>query len=404
MSDLPPHIRNKPIVTIVLPGTHNSGAYSESIPDPKILIDKQDGDFSILKYIYPLAHDLVGNWYQCSSTSLYQQLYRGIRYFDLRFAASDAYAEYMKKRKEAVGETVQGSSTGSSEESLSVYEHLWTVHLLPGVTLEAILGDILAFIAEHPGECMVLNISAIYQVDVKTIADALIGKLKDYIFRWEGECQDHEFPVPDATIESMQQLKRPIILVNDDALRIPEVRNYFFSTLPWTGCWKGIMAREEKEAFLGNWERYHDWNQYDLMYKDCIFESSGDKHPAPGYGGWKIEYTLTPTTEWITRKGFDLFQSKNRCLRGIVKTIYKRKFNATFDNVDGDPNTVRDLAQGLRGYLEPFVTKKLSPKQRSRVSAIAVDFEEISEVVQVAQKLTLERFAHPEPTPEKEES
>lgn len=145
-------LKNKTLRQLVLPGSHDSGAYD--LVNPWELFDGRYTDIgpgaaSHLQFTAPDAADKIYNddlaasgpffedWSQTQDRTLYEQLCDGIRSFDMRIAVDPA-GEFR------------------------------AVHSLYGDTLEIMLDDINRFSNENPGEFIFLRFDKFHDVGLRT--------------------------------------------------------------------------------------------------------------------------------------------------------------------------------------------------------------------------------------------
>jgi len=167
MEDLSATIGTKPLRKLVIPGTHDSGAYnisadSDIAPDSGLTtwlssyeqLKKSFHDFfSRQKEYRSLLKKFMAGWSKTQDKTIYEQLKAGIRYFDLR----------LLKRKDG---------------------GLFIIHGMYSIDLETILADIRLFAAEHPKEIIILDFNHLYNLaSGETVA---FEQLKKYLVRENG--------------------------------------------------------------------------------------------------------------------------------------------------------------------------------------------------------------------------
>lgn len=118
-----------------IPGSHDSCSYSIS-PQAPISPDNDYSHNPLVKALGPIGKHIIYSWSITQSDTVKQQLYAGIRYFDLRIATS--------------------SSPGNS--------NLYIVHGLYGYTIDTFFAEAKAFLDEHPREVLLLHFQHFYNM------------------------------------------------------------------------------------------------------------------------------------------------------------------------------------------------------------------------------------------------
>lgn len=128
--DISNKINNKKINKIILPGTHDSGAYKFTNIKVSKNIHKNQQVFEYLrKYsIIPLVKTIINRWTLTQQNSIYKQAINGIRFFDLRIFWSDTQNDF------------------------------YLGHSLPLITYDKFIDDIISFLNKSKNEFIVLKI------------------------------------------------------------------------------------------------------------------------------------------------------------------------------------------------------------------------------------------------------
>ena len=158
MGNLPNEKQLCPIKDLVIPGSHNAGAYFlhqdfEVGPDEGPVIQSLGSMFG------KVAKSVVHAWGITQTLTIYQQLMAGIRYLDLRVAL----------RKED--------------------NQFRVLHGLYGIAIEEALEDVKRFMVKHPKEIVILDFNHFYNMDCtahQRLADTLLAMFSE-IFRVPGE-------------------------------------------------------------------------------------------------------------------------------------------------------------------------------------------------------------------------
>ena len=133
MGNLPNEKQLCPLRKLVIPGSHDPGTFAldkhmEVGPDESSLLQK----LSHKPLIGKVEKSVIYNWGKAQSMSIYDQLFHGIRYLDLRVA-------YREKDK-----TIR------------------IVHGLYGWTVQQTLNDVNRFLSEFPKEIVILDFNHFY--------------------------------------------------------------------------------------------------------------------------------------------------------------------------------------------------------------------------------------------------
>ena len=153
MKELPSHLHDVPIRQLSMPGSHDSGAFyldsaSSIAPgEGKVIID-------LVRRFPCITKRIVRNWSITQSLSIYEQLMRGIRYFDFRVAFLESTKQF------------------------------YVVHGLYGSLYSELFEQVNKFLEEHPKEFLILDFNHLYDFKAEQhkdfmgmIAECFLGKL-----------------------------------------------------------------------------------------------------------------------------------------------------------------------------------------------------------------------------------
>ena len=158
MGDLPDHVREAPLLSLCIPGSHNSFTYSlertgTAGPDQpefvKQLITKFPG----------VSCSTLYKWSVTQGLNLVAQLESGIRYFDIRLQAV-------------------------TEEEQRVFKIL---HCLLGTNIMGLMEEIKKFLDENKTEVVILDFQRLYEFeesDHEKLIDLLVTLFKDMLCTW----------------------------------------------------------------------------------------------------------------------------------------------------------------------------------------------------------------------------
>lgn len=132
MRALPPEKKNVSISNLVLPGTHDSGAYKVDFSHPMSAnkkISKVSKFVSKIPLIGPLVGSFISDWTITQESNIYNQLRQGIRVLDLRVSVDPSDNKF------------------------------YISHTFCCDSLENVMTQIKKFMDEHPEEILVININ-----------------------------------------------------------------------------------------------------------------------------------------------------------------------------------------------------------------------------------------------------
>ncbi|CAI2357828.1 unnamed protein product [Caenorhabditis sp. 36 PRJEB53466] len=147
MGRLPPSIRQKPLSTICIPGSHDTGAYWFNMH-----MDYAH-DQSFLRYIRRFkcgfVKRIVKRWAETQEKGAEKQLLAGVRFFDLRIELA-----------------IDGSSNSSPDGSTmdDSRKSCFIVHGLYGTDWLNMANEIVKFLASHQTEVVILNVNHMYRM------------------------------------------------------------------------------------------------------------------------------------------------------------------------------------------------------------------------------------------------
>ncbi|CAB3253166.1 unnamed protein product [Arctia plantaginis] len=127
MNDLPPQLKDVPLIYLAIPGSHDSMTYGIT-RSSKVAPDAEP----ILHRLYPLFRGTILRWTITQASDTWQQLLIGIRYLDLRLA------------------TMPNS------------DNFYFTHGLYGEEISGALTQVKEFVDKHPGEVVILDCQHFY--------------------------------------------------------------------------------------------------------------------------------------------------------------------------------------------------------------------------------------------------
>ena len=159
MTQLPTDIKDRPLASLTIPGSHDSGGYSLTTRYGLAPDNKAIRDVWWFKYFPRVALMITKRWCQTQAVSIIDQLHHGIRYFDLRGGplviegARQTYTNDISLGCEAYASTLD----------------LYFVHGIYGPRLYDMLKSISQFLTENPGEVVILHFQHFHAVNEQMI-------------------------------------------------------------------------------------------------------------------------------------------------------------------------------------------------------------------------------------------
>ncbi|CAB3398210.1 unnamed protein product [Caenorhabditis bovis] len=145
MSRLPNELKQQSILTLCIPGSHDSGAYNLSTSQPT---GHDQPMWKMLRRLSKLhgSRTIIKRWSETQTLSITDQLNIGIRYLDVRF-------ELIRKHVE------EGD-----------FNNVKIVHALYGVSAPQFLVEITDFLNKNPEEIVILDINHVYRMNAPEFA------------------------------------------------------------------------------------------------------------------------------------------------------------------------------------------------------------------------------------------
>ncbi|CBY18873.1 unnamed protein product [Oikopleura dioica] len=205
MTDLPESVRDRPILELAIPGSHDSFAYALDKSAP--FSQNSDGLDQIfedigLDKVDEIAKEITYNWAITQVLSTSDQLEAGIRYLDYRT---------MPLRPNR--------------------EDLYNAHSLYGPSTEYEMMQIWNFIRENPGELVIINFNHFYDMDQKHY-DWLEQHLSDLY--GDKICSIPEKPLSTFSFNDIKSTGCAVIILYGSSIRPDFAWNKgSFLTDPW---------------------------------------------------------------------------------------------------------------------------------------------------------------------------
>ncbi|KAG6455101.1 PI-PLC X domain-containing protein 3 isoform X2 [Manduca sexta] len=174
MSDLPPQLKDVPLIYLAIPGSHDSMTYgitrsSGLAPDAE----------PILHRLYPLFRGTILRWTITQAIDTWQQLLIGIRYLDLRLATKE-------------GE-----------------ENFYFTHGVYADEITKALKQVKDFVDTHPGEVVILDCQHFYGFKAEDHR-----RLMQMLLNMYGpQLVPRQLDLRTITLNSLSRLKQQIVIV-----------------------------------------------------------------------------------------------------------------------------------------------------------------------------------------------
>jgi len=158
MTHLPKHVRDKPICSLMIPGSHDAGGYGLTTrhglaPD---MNDIQNSWW--FKYFPRIALRITKKWTRTQDVSISEQIRHGVRYFDLRGAPLVVGGGPRGPKKAFTSDISLGNEAFASNIDL------YFVHGLYGPRIYDMLKSISKFLEDNPGEVVILHFQHFHSV------------------------------------------------------------------------------------------------------------------------------------------------------------------------------------------------------------------------------------------------
>lgn len=174
MSDLPPQLKDVPVIYLAIPGSHDSMTYGIT-RSSKLAPDAEP----ILHRLYPVFRGTILRWTITQSIDTWQQLQIGIRYFDLRLATKEGTKEF------------------------------FFTHGVYAEEISKALNQVKEFVDTHPGEVVILDCQHFYGFnpdDHQRLIRYLIGI-------YGSRLVPRQLNLQSITLNSLSRLRQQVIIV-----------------------------------------------------------------------------------------------------------------------------------------------------------------------------------------------
>ncbi|EDO43434.1 predicted protein [Nematostella vectensis] len=199
---------------LVIPGSHDSGTFYLN-QDLEVGPDEPQMIHNLVTVFGKFAKSVVHGWSVTQSLNIYEQLYAGVRYIDLRVALR------------------------AEENDVRI------VHGLYGCLVNEILRDVKRFNAERPKEVVILDFNHFYNMDSEAhqrLADTLLGMFGETL-RAPGED-----PL-NVTLQDLWACEQSVIIVYHD-YDVYECYPCFWPPNYFYSPWPNVSDRKQLMDFL----------------------------------------------------------------------------------------------------------------------------------------------------------
>ena len=152
-----PKFTSAKVGEITWPGSHDSGAYCKEFVFSKVVHHHWLHYIGthLLNCLGKNAKQFASDWTRTQALTIRQQLEHGVRYIDLRVSKCVRDNKY------------------------------YIVHSFCGPQLEDVLGEIGTFVAEHVGECLLVEVDPVSEVDHYELHGIFESKLSNFLLKRE---------------------------------------------------------------------------------------------------------------------------------------------------------------------------------------------------------------------------
>ncbi|KAJ0174751.1 hypothetical protein K1T71_009859 [Dendrolimus kikuchii] len=174
MSDLPPQLKDVPLIYLAIPGSHDSMTYGIT-RSSKLAPDAEP----VLHRLYPIFRGTILRWTITQSLDTWQQLQIGIRYLDLRLATKEGTKE------------------------------IFFTHGVYAEEITKALTQVKEFVDTHPGEVVILDCQHFYGFEPDDHQ-----RLMRYLLNMYGpRLVPRQLNLQSITLNSLSRLRQQIIIV-----------------------------------------------------------------------------------------------------------------------------------------------------------------------------------------------
>jgi len=273
MTHLSDELKNRPINTLVIPGSHDSGMY-----DGKNIGLELEGQPEWAKFMRKtnFTKKSAENWAVTQRLDILSQLEHGIRYLDIRVGWSPEINEFV------------------------------IVHSFAGPTFKTVLNDIKQFSRTNPTEMVLLHIKPYYTDKDKEIIELIKSELDESMV-------DNTMPVNKTSINDMVNVDKSIFVFND---RWSESDRMFHHE-PFFGRWvDSDNIEKKKKSFIKQVEFFtsNELQNDGIMLLDWTYT-------APRGQALLSTYKLEECSNYINNSIDSFFESlspENRKSLGVI--------------------------------------------------------------------------------------
>jgi hypothetical protein len=153
MAQLPKDIKDQPLSSLAIPGSHDCGSYALTTRYG-MAPDKNDIQNSWwFKYFPAVALGITKRWCKTQEVNIHQQLKHGVRYFDMRGAPL------------VIGKKIYTRDLPLGSEAFASTLDLYFVHGLYGPRIYDMLKSISHFLEKNPGEVVIIHFQHFHSVN-----------------------------------------------------------------------------------------------------------------------------------------------------------------------------------------------------------------------------------------------
>ncbi|XP_030561263.1 PI-PLC X domain-containing protein 2 isoform X1 [Drosophila novamexicana] len=252
MRDLPPELRDLPIVNLAIPGSHNSMTYginssSKLAPDAESAIRRWHRFFPCF----------VRRWSKNQSSTILEQLHLGVRYFDLRIAQND--------------------------------DKFYYCHGLFAMEVFEPLQELRQFLDTHPGEIIILDLQHFYNMTVAQHQQLHKEILQFFDQRLYATTDGY---LLECSLTRCAELQRQVVLIYRRCpIGLPP---QFWPSYAWPTPWPNTASVKKLQSFLADSLLSRQPQQG--YVSQCILTPTGR------YIALRVFFTLKRTAKRVDKK------------------------------------------------------------------------------------------------------
>lgn len=289
MSKLSDKKKRQPITELIIPGSHDSGAY-KLFTELGIAIDRPELNTFWINHFSFITFPIINRYSQTQNQNVFEQLKSGIRYLDLRISLNPLDDEF------------------------------YITHNFYGPPLLIILFQIRRFIKNYPSESIIIDIQHVYNVDSENKFNRLMDLFRtiflDQMFLHSKKTGESCIP----SIHDMVNNRRPIMMIYRGDYHSNELPDFFWPKTAIYSPWPDTRSPSLLQKFI-----------------DKILATSIDHSRL-----FVIQTVLTPNNRFVMKNFWSSLRRLSEPIGEIITKLFA-KFHSSDDDDDYDDEDEDDV-------------------------------------------------------------